>query len=990
MPPRDVPDPSLTINTPRIRNAPSRLTDASNSEAPSAAHQAVIKKTQARRNDADVILARVETIANLSKLLPDTVSEGTEEDEIYRVITTVQGLDEGSISSTFNRRFDILFKEDGQCRDENGRLHLIRRGDLGMLLVVKYLQEIKWTTNEMLKSLKSFAKCRPRMPKKRAAEKPSKAKGKGKAEAVSASKKTSAAQRDAFVDSILLPKLKAKDGEYRPKKPAVVSEEEEDDFEDDAEDAAAVSNEAGRKRKKIVLEGEKHEPVPKRPKKAAAKTSQPVPNVEVIEVDDESDTEPRAHGKRGPKSSTRDFFLPPVAIRTHGEKRWAFKCRHPGCPSTLSVKRTVGKDRFFDDESPAPPIRNLTTHLRTDHDNAPLPSDTVPGGSKLNPIIDKTEGNFLKIFAAWIVEDDLAFTTGETVAIARLFKFLNSRYMLPSDTTVRNTLATMFADMYRLVKSELADIQSKLAISTDTWTTRSMHFTFAGTIGSWISSDWKLIERVLDFHPIEDKEHEGEYAAIGVAKRLADFNVLEKIISLDNTATNDVLMRALSRILRDKFDIQFVPENSQIRCLAHIVNLVVQKILAVLDEEDDPATRDDYVDNKELPIHYNIDEDPELEALEAEIFESADGPETEEDEAVDMMNALADELAGLTRLQKRFRKAAEEKYQDQLAPSGKKLATLMVVRDVRHRWNYTHAMIRRGLLLHKAIDKWVLDRPELRPLYLSPADWSYLQSLGDLLELFTSVTLQMSRSSTPTLPWVLPMYEKMLTHLRGYTTHTSLGVATTAGLHKLETYYEKARGCQFNVIATLLHPSLGLAWFRKIDLERGTSDRAPTAQVIFEHAYKSYKRIHNTQVASERANRPKAVTPSHGGTMSSFLDDVCMDDVEDVLDDVTSSSDSELKRWWNAFHTYGRGEKNAPLAWWKANERYFPIVSKMARDFLAIPGTSVSVERLFSSSRHLCREVRGSFKAETIKEAMLTKMWLKAGFLKSTLSCGRG
>ncbi|KAJ6483393.1 hypothetical protein C8R45DRAFT_871167, partial [Mycena sanguinolenta] len=309
-------------------------------------------------------------------------------------------------------------------------------------------------------------------------------------------------------------------------------------------------------------------------------------------------------------------------------------------------------------------------------------------------------------------------------------------------------------------------------------------------------------------------------------------------------------MRALSRILRNNFNIQFVPENSQIRCLAHVVNLVVQKILAVLDEEDDPATRDDYVDSKELPIHYNVDEDPELEALESEIFESVDGAETEEDEAVDMMKALADEFAALTRLQrlrttvtkicsspqrrKRFRKAAEEKYQEKLAPSGKKLATLMVVRDVRHRWNYTHAMIRHASLLQDAVDKWVLDRPELRSLYLSPADWSYLKSLGDLLEPFTSVTLQMSRSSTPTLPWVLPMYEKMLTHLRRDTTDVSLGLAAAAGLQKLETYYEKARGCQFNVIATL-----------------------------------------------------------------------------------SSSVDSELKRWWIAFRTYGRGEKNAPLAWWK-------------------------------------------------------------------------
>ncbi|KAJ6587409.1 hypothetical protein B0H10DRAFT_2333691, partial [Mycena sp. CBHHK59/15] len=62
-----------------------------------------------------------------------------------------------------------------------------------------------------------------------------------------------------------------------------------------------------------------------------------------------------------------------------------------------------------------------------------------------------------------------------------------------------------------------------------------------------------------------------------------------------------------------------------------------------------------------------------------------------------------------------------------------------------------------------------------------------------------------------------------------------------------------------------------------------------------------------------------------------------------------------------------------------------------ARDFLAISGTSVSVERLFSRSRHLCHEARGSLKAHAIKEAMLTKMWIKAGFLKrATLDCGRG
>jgi hypothetical protein len=97
------------------------------------------------------------------------------------------------------------------------------------------------------------------------------------------------------------------------------------------------------------------------------------------------------------------------------------------------------------------------------------------------------------------------------------------------DTTVRNTLARIFAELHDTVKTELEasqkilimeivltgmfqNVKSKIACSDDTWTTRSMMFTFAGTIASWITEDWELVERVINFHPIVDKEHEGEYA----------------------------------------------------------------------------------------------------------------------------------------------------------------------------------------------------------------------------------------------------------------------------------------------------------------------------------------------------------------------------------------------------------------------------------------------------------------------------------------------
>ena len=65
----------------------------------------------------------------------------------------------------------------------------------------------------------------------------------------------------------------------------------------------------------------------------------------------------------------------------------------------------------------------------------------------------------------------------------------------------------------------------------------------------------------------------------------------------------------------------------------------------------------------------------------------------------------------------------------------------------------------------------------------------------------------------------------------------------------------------------------------------------------------------------------------------------------------------------------------------KDNAAAFPTLARMARDFLAIPATSTSVERVFSKSRHICSDLRCSLKAETITQALLAKVWIRAGLL---------
>ncbi|KIL55311.1 hypothetical protein M378DRAFT_91070, partial [Amanita muscaria Koide BX008] len=60
----------------------------------------------------------------------------------------------------------------------------------------------------------------------------------------------------------------------------------------------------------------------------------------------------------------------------------------------------------------------------------------------------------------------------------------------------------------------------------------------------------------------------------------------------------------------------------------------------------------------------------------------------------------------------------------------------------------------------------------------------------------------------------------------------------------------------------------------------------------------------------------------------------------------------------------------------------FPVIARMARDYLAIPATSVAIERVFSKSRHICGNLRSSLKENTIRMALLTKVWIRGGLFE--------
>ncbi|KAM0883284.1 hypothetical protein ACQ4PT_031710 [Festuca glaucescens] len=65
------------------------------------------------------------------------------------------------------------------------------------------------------------------------------------------------------------------------------------------------------------------------------------------------------------------------------------------------------------------------------------------------------------------------------------------------------------------------------------------------------------------------------------------------------------------------------------------------------------------------------------------------------------------------------------------------------------------------------------------------------------------------------------------------------------------------------------------------------------------------------------------------------------------------------------------------LSWWKCNSARFPVLSKLARDILAIPISTVASESAFSTSGRILDDFRSSLTPMTLQALICTQDWLR-------------
>ncbi|KAE8228227.1 hypothetical protein CF326_g6850 [Tilletia indica] len=323
------------------------------------------------------------------------------------------------------------------------------------------------------------------------------------------------------------------------------------------------------------------------------------------------------------------------------------------------------------------------------------------------------------------------------------------RDLVPHRSTTAEDIGSMYKAMQKLIRSRLASVDGCIHLALDIWTSPNGH-SYLGVIGCW-QEEGKAQRHVLDMVTITQR-HTANNIAASVTSLIQRLGVEDKVwfITSDSASTNTAAMKILGR---NSALPRVEGESTQIRCIAHIMNLISEAILrpfnrAVRDvgtsEEADEA---EWESDEEVVERDNSDvDDDEINAADQEddrAFSAnlhASATHDTEDESL-IRRALAIKRVAYTQDTLPSSKASNPpvptealradsaavglqirqlawfarklRYNTRLRDSFQDTCALFklprpysLIRDVATRWNSTYEMIERGLILFDAITTW--------------------------------------------------------------------------------------------------------------------------------------------------------------------------------------------------------------------------------------------------------------------------------------------
>ncbi|CAN0899662.1 Putative AC transposase [Linum grandiflorum] len=537
-----------------------------------------------------------------------------------------------------------------------------------------------------------------------------------------------------------------------------------------------------------------------------------------------------------------------------------------------------------------------------------------------------------------ILLDELPFRFVEHEGFRRFMLCVCPMFKIPGRKTVREDCFRMFLESKVVLKEYFrTECRGRISLTTDAWTSLS-NLNFMCVTAHFINNDWKLCKKIIGFMQITS--HAGNDIGEALAKCLEDWGIKNIMcIATDNASSNDTAISYMKKKLKLWNSDFFGSKYLHIRCVAHIINLVVTDGL------------------KESGIS--------IERVR---------------EAVKWVKSSPARLA-------QFKKCISFKGIE---------SNRLVSLDVSTRWNSTYMMMEAAEKYEDAFKllegndcnfKSHLDR-QIFPTFM---DWENVRMLMKYFKFFYDMTIRVSGTSYVTTHLfckeLIDVYDEIHDLERSYDFEVrEMAVKIKSKVAKYWFEADDTPNAKLNrllYIAVFLDPRRKFEYVEFIlskmyEPERAENLAKEVKDAIYE-MFGYYKQLLASNV-QPRVSSPNVrddgnvpVSRRKEGTNAEFM----KKKVESISRGSRKVSKSELQKYMSNDEDLNASNYDI-LGWWMRNEMRYPILSAMARDILAVPITTVASESTFSTGGRILDSFRTSLTPTIVEALICARDWIKS------------
>lgn len=272
------------------------------------------------------------------------------------------------------------------------------------------------------------------------------------------------------------------------------------------------------------------------------------------------------------------------------------------------------------------------------------------------------------------------------------------------------------------------------------------------------------------------------------------------------------------------------------------------------------------------------------------------------------------------------------------------MSPLALLKEMPIRWNSTFLMLERAYRMRLVLDHVCTKNEELQKHLIK--EWDQAKQIIDFLKPFYDATLLLSKSKYPSLIYVVPIIDILMTHISSHYNHDFLKGCANEMTDKLTEYSSLLR-TDYALYAVILDPRLKNTYFSNL----GQQQPLESFKLFFKSKYVQLNSTHNQplEVPSTSNNIFNSIYTTRP-TVRDELQEYLVMPVEPEATDVCD--------------------------WWVKQGSRFPQLQKFAFHILSIPATSVPSEQSFSKSGDLITKKRNLLGNKSIQASMCLASWL--------------